>query len=132
MASSVSSNWKKLSGKDNWDGLMDLLSPEFNYDTKSKAYGFSLHPPEGFFSNVNLQNGNPYQYTVTKFFYATSDFKLGDWLLSGGSAWMGYVAVSTEADPPGWATWRSPPRRGRTSSGVRGAGPSRVWSDSRM
>ncbi|CAN0853330.1 Phospholipase A1-IIgamma [Linum grandiflorum] len=115
MASSVASNWKKLSGEDNWDGLLDPLSPEFrrylihygerveavnaafNYETKSKAYGFSLHPPEGFFTKVNLQNGNPYKYKVTKFFYATSEFKLGDWLLGGGSAWMGYVAVATDA-----------------------------------
>ncbi|CAN0903130.1 Phospholipase A1-IIgamma [Linum grandiflorum] len=117
MASSIASNWKKLSGEDNWDGLLDSLSPEFrrylihygerveavntafNYETKSKAYSFSLHPPESFFSNVNLQKGNPYKYKVTKFFYATSEFEFIDYHLGGASfsAWMGYVAVTTNA-----------------------------------
>ncbi|CAI0444940.1 unnamed protein product [Linum tenue] len=62
----------------------------------SKAYGFSLYPPENFFTDVFLQNENPYKYQITKFLYATSEFTLGDWIVAGQSAWLGYVAVSTE------------------------------------
>ncbi|CAI0453734.1 unnamed protein product [Linum tenue] len=46
--------------------------------------------------NVFLQNANPYKYQITKFLYATSEFTLGDWIVAGQSAWLGYVAVSTE------------------------------------
>ncbi|CAI0453733.1 unnamed protein product [Linum tenue] len=112
--SSIAANWKKLSGEDHWDGLLDPLNVDFrrylihygerlqsvydafNGETMSKAYGFSRYPPENFFSRVFLQNGKPYKYQITKFFYASSEFTLGDWIVAGGSAWMGYVAVSTE------------------------------------
>ncbi|CAL1388369.1 unnamed protein product [Linum trigynum] len=112
--SSIAAKWKKLSGEDHWDGLLDPLDADFrrylihygerlhsvydafNGETRSKAYGFSRYPPENFFSRVFLQNGKPYKYQITKFFYASSEFTLGDWIVAGGSAWMGYVAVSTE------------------------------------
>ncbi|CAI0453744.1 unnamed protein product [Linum tenue] len=112
--SNIAANWKKLSGEDHWDGLLDPLDADFrrylihygerlqsvydafNGETMSKAYGFSRYPPENFFSRVFLQNGKPYKYQITKFFYASSEFTLGDWIVTGGSAWMGYVAVSTE------------------------------------
>ncbi|CAI0444958.1 unnamed protein product [Linum tenue] len=108
------SNWKKLSGEEHWDGLLDPLDADFrrylihygerlqsvydafNGETMSKAYGFSLYPPENFFTDVFLQNANPYKYQITKFLYATSEFTLGDWVVAGQSAWLGYVAVSTE------------------------------------
>ncbi|CAN1149970.1 Phospholipase A1-II 1 [Linum perenne] len=111
---SIAVNWKKLSGQDNWEGLTDPLDPDFrrylihygerlqavydafNGETLSKAYGYSRYPPEDFFTSVFLQNGKPYKYQITKFFYASSEFTLGDWINAGGSAWMGYVAVSTE------------------------------------
>ncbi|CAN0903137.1 Phospholipase A1-IIgamma [Linum grandiflorum] len=111
---SIAENWKKLSGQDNWEGLTDPLDPDFrrylihygerlqavydaiNGETLSKAYGYSRYPPEDFFTRVFLQNGNPYQYQITKFFYASSEFTLGDCIVAGGSAWMGYVAVCTE------------------------------------
>ncbi|CAN0853328.1 Phospholipase A1-II 1 [Linum grandiflorum] len=111
---SIAVNWKKLSGQDNWEGLTDPLDPDFrrylihygerlqavydafNGETLSKAYGYSRYPPEDFFNSVFLQNGKPYKYQITKFFYASSEFTLGDWIVAGGSAWMGYVAVCTE------------------------------------
>ncbi|CAI0444972.1 unnamed protein product [Linum tenue] len=111
---SIATNWKKLSGENNWDGLLEPLDADlrrylihygerlqsvhdaFNGETLSTAYGLSRYPPENFFSHVFLQNGKPYKYQITNFFYAYSELALGDWVLAGQSAWIGYVAVSTE------------------------------------
>ncbi|KAJ6868254.1 hypothetical protein NC651_033344 [Populus alba x Populus x berolinensis] len=47
--------------------------------------------------NVNLQNGNPFKYQVTKYFYLKSeDIAEVLELDLEGSAWIGYVAVTTD------------------------------------
>ncbi|CAI0400470.1 unnamed protein product [Linum tenue] len=119
---SIAANWKKLSGEDEWAGLLEppldadlrrylihyaeraqALYDAFNDDKLSTAYGFSRYPPdEDFFASVFLRNGNPYEYEITHFFYASTAYTVGDWAVADGrSAWIGYVAVSTEK-----GTWR--------------------------
>lgn len=110
----IADNWKELSGNNNWDGLLDPLNIDlgryiihygervqavydsFNGETTSKMYGFPRYAPEDFFANVALQNGNPYKYTVTNYLYARSDTDFLDWVLPNQSAWIGYVAVTTD------------------------------------
>lgn len=105
----IAKNWKDLSGENNWKGLLSPLNLDlrrylihygervaaaeyaFNYRKASKGYGYSLYPPEYFFTNLWLQNGNPYKYVVTSFFYALEETKE-----DRKSVWMGYVAVTTD------------------------------------
>ncbi|KAH9734286.1 phospholipase A1-IIgamma [Citrus sinensis] len=111
---SIADNWKELSGNNNWDGLLNPLNinlrryiihygervqaiyDSFNGEITSKMYGFPRYAPENFFSNVALQNGNPYKYIVTDYLYARSDTDFLEWLLPDQSAWIGYVAVATD------------------------------------
>lgn len=110
----IADNWKELSGNNNWDGLLNPLNinlrryiihygervqanyDSFNGETNSKMYGFPRYAPEDLFSNVALQNGNPYKYIVTNYLYARSDTDFFDWVLPDQSAWIGYVAVATD------------------------------------
>ncbi|KAF1872801.1 hypothetical protein Lal_00015893 [Lupinus albus] len=120
---SIERNWRELSGKSNWKGLIDPLDIDlrryllhygqlaqatydaFNSQKTSKNAGNSLYTRSEFFSKVDLENGNPFKYSVTKFLYATS--KAGDapsfilesfnkdaWSLE--SNWIGYVAVASD------------------------------------
>ena len=83
-------NWKKLSGNNNWDGLLNPFNinlrrciihygervqannDSFNGKTMSKMYEFPYYTLEGFFSNIALYNGNPYKYIVTNYIYERS------------------------------------------------------------
>ncbi|GJW59703.1 phospholipase A1-IIgamma-like protein [Tanacetum coccineum] len=116
--------WKKLSGLDNWTGLLEPLDIDLrryliqygervqaNYDTfivdrKSRYAGASKFSQKQLFRSVGLDKGRPIKYNVVKYVYATStspdaphSFLLKSlakdpWL--GQSNWMGYVAVSTD------------------------------------
>ncbi|KAJ6760195.1 PHOSPHOLIPASE A1-II 7-LIKE [Salix purpurea] len=113
---SIAENWKDFSGARNWAGLLDhplntefrrylihygervdAIVDAFNDVTASDSYGLSRYPAEYFFMNVNLQNGNPFKYQVTKYFYLQSEGIAEVFGLDlEGSAWIGYVAVTTD------------------------------------
>ncbi|XP_055805115.1 phospholipase A1-IIgamma-like [Solanum dulcamara] len=117
---SMAEKWEELSGKNNWEGLLNPLDvdlrkyiiqygekAEVTYDTfisdkASKYAGASRYSMENLFSNVGL---DPSKYRVTKFFYATSSMPLPDAFITKSlsrEAWskesnfMGYVAVATD------------------------------------
>ncbi|KAB5524192.1 hypothetical protein DKX38_021941 [Salix brachista] len=111
---SIAENWKDFSGARNWAGLLDhplntefrrylihygervdAIGAAFNYVTASDSYALSRYPAEDFFMKVNLQNGNPFKYEVTKYFYMKSE-GIANKLHLEGSAWIGYVAVTTD------------------------------------
>ncbi|XP_049384719.1 phospholipase A1-II 1-like [Solanum stenotomum] len=118
--SSMAEKWEELSGKNNWEGLLNPLDvdlrkyiiqygelAEVTYDTfisdkVSKYAGASRYSMENLFSNVGL---DPSKYRVTKYFYATSSIPLPDAFITKSlsrEAWskesnfMGYVAVATD------------------------------------
>ncbi|KAB1222043.1 Phospholipase A1-IIgamma [Morella rubra] len=77
----------------------------FDTEKVSRFAGSSLYAKKDFFSKVWLENGNPFKYKVTKFFYATADINVPDAFMikslsreawSKESNWMGYIAVATD------------------------------------
>ncbi|VFQ88512.1 unnamed protein product [Cuscuta campestris] len=126
--SSIAKRWEELSGGENWEGLIDPLDIElrkylihygekaqatydaFNATLASPLAGSSRYSEANLFPKVGLENGNPFKYEVTKYFYATSSYPVPDAFFvkplrldawSTESNWMGYVAVA--ADPAGKA-----------------------------
>ncbi|KAK4361160.1 hypothetical protein RND71_020112 [Anisodus tanguticus] len=117
---SMAEKWEELSGKNNWDGLLDPLDVDLRryiiqygelahvtYDTfiddkASKYAGASRYSMENLFARAGL---DPSKYKVTKYFYATSSMPLpAAFILKSASreAWskesnfMGYIAVATD------------------------------------
>ena len=115
-------SWAELSGRDNWDGLLDPLdadlrravirygelaqatSDAFIADPASPYAGASRYAPGAFLRRAQAGPGAG-AYRVTRFLYATSGARLPDGLLtrpappgawSAESNWMGYVAVATD------------------------------------
>jgi hypothetical protein len=116
-------SWAELSGRDNWEGLLDPLdadlrraiirygelaqatSDAFIGDPASPYAGASRYAPGAFLHRT--QTPDPDAYRVTRFLYATSSARVpadqfitrpappGAW--SAESNWMGYVAVATDA-----------------------------------
>ncbi|XP_044497688.1 phospholipase A1-IIgamma-like [Mangifera indica] len=111
----IAKNWKQLSGENEWEGLLDPLNinlrkciihygervqavyDSFNHDKSSALYGFPLYAPKDLFSNVGLEKGNPFKYTVTNYLYAMTDIDSSiDWIVKDQSSWIGYIAVVTD------------------------------------
>ncbi|WMV15938.1 hypothetical protein MTR67_009323 [Solanum verrucosum] len=108
--SSMAEKWEELSGKNNWEGLLNPLDvdlrkyiiqygelAEVTYDTfisekASKYAGESRYSMENLFFNVGLDAS---KYRVTKYFYATSSMPFPGALIME-SNFMGYVAVATD------------------------------------
>lgn len=114
-------SWTELSGRNNWDGLLDPLdvdlrrtiirygelaqatSDAFIGDPASPYAGASRYAPPGFLRKAQVPT-DPDAYRVTRFLYATSTGARvayltrpappGAW--STESNWMGYVAVATD------------------------------------
>ncbi|KAK9078333.1 hypothetical protein SSX86_002390 [Deinandra increscens subsp. villosa] len=118
----MGSNWKKLSGEDNWSNLLDPLAIDlrqyiihygemaqsardaFNSEKSSKHAGDCLYKPRNLLSRVQIAQGNPYKYEVTKYVYGTAAVNLPSFVVKSlsreawckESNWIGYVAVVTE------------------------------------
>ncbi|KAI3697836.1 hypothetical protein L6452_30934 [Arctium lappa] len=118
----ISRKWKKLGGEDHWVDLLDPLDSDlrryiihygemaqaardaFISDNTSNFAGSSLFHPRKLLSAVGIEDGNPFKYQVTKYFYGTSSVPLPSFLVeslsreawSKESNWIGYVAVATE------------------------------------
>ncbi|CAI9087314.1 OLC1v1021360C1 [Oldenlandia corymbosa var. corymbosa] len=119
----IAKKWKQLSGNNNWKGLLDPLDYDlrrhiihygqmaqatydtFNSDKASKYAGSSIFAKKDLFAKVGIDVGNPFKYSVTRYFYATSSIPLPDAFIlkslsreawSKESNWMGYVAVATD------------------------------------
>ncbi|XP_009787871.1 phospholipase A1-IIgamma-like [Nicotiana sylvestris] len=117
---SMAEKWEQLSGKNNWEGLLDPLDVDLRkyiiqygelahvtYDTfidekASKYAGASRYSMENLFTRAGL---DPLKYKVTKYFYATSSIPLPSAFLVKSlsrEAWnkesnfMGYIAVATD------------------------------------
>lgn len=112
-----------MSGQNNWKNLLDPLDLDlrryiihygerasatydtFNNEVKSKYAGDSRYGLKDLFSKVGLSVANPFEYTATKYFYATSSIRVPDCFIlrslsreawNKESNWMGYVAVATD------------------------------------
>ncbi|XP_044470718.1 phospholipase A1-IIgamma-like [Mangifera indica] len=102
------SNWKELSGKNNWLGLLKPLNKslcdklihyskriEAVYDTVGQSianplsYGQPTYEEKDFFSKVGLEH-----YTMNNYVYGESKFDFSDKALP--SRWFGFVAVATD------------------------------------
>ncbi|KAK7348660.1 hypothetical protein VNO80_23259 [Phaseolus coccineus] len=120
---SIGRKWRDLSGRSNWEGLLDPLDIDlrqyilhygqlaqatydaFNSEKLSMYGGNCRYAKRDFFSKVGLEHGNPFKYDVTEFLYATSKataskqfalklFSKDEWGME--SNWIGYVAVATD------------------------------------
>lgn len=111
---SIAERWRELSGEKKWEGLLEPLDNDlrkliihygerteavidaFNGEKVSRWVGLSRYSMENLFRKVGLEIGNPYEYKITKFFYARSEIQILDWFCPGESNWIGYVAVTTD------------------------------------
>ncbi|PRQ18308.1 putative carboxylic ester hydrolase [Rosa chinensis] len=105
---SFAENWRDLSGKNDWEGLLDPLDSNLRRaiihygeragaavfvvkEPKSKNYRLPQYAKGHLFAKVGLESGNPYKYMVKKYFYATH-LKLSP----KKSNFLGFVAVTTD------------------------------------
>lgn len=120
---SIAQRWRLLSGQDNWKNLLEPLDLDLRryiihygeraqatYDTfnnlkESKYAGSSIYSKGNLFQNVGLYKGNPFEYRVVKYLYATSKISVPDAFIMKSlskesickeSNFMGYVAVATD------------------------------------
>lgn len=110
---SIAERWEILSGKNNWEGLLDPLDfdlrrclihygqmpqaicDSFNSEIASKNLGRNRYSKKNLFTRVGLDNNNPYKYEVTKYIYGASDVPSKTEKIKV-SNWIGFVAVATD------------------------------------
>ncbi|MCD7448564.1 hypothetical protein HAX54_044168 [Datura stramonium] len=110
---SIADRWELLSGKNNWEGLLNPLDYDlrrylihygqmcqaiydsFNNERVSKYRGTSRYSKKNLFTRVGLDKNNPYKYEITKYFYAASDVPSKTEKVKE-SNWIGFVAVATD------------------------------------
>ncbi|XP_044507303.1 phospholipase A1-IIgamma-like [Mangifera indica] len=107
-------NWKKLSGENDWEGLLNPLNVDLNknitfygdsvhaiYDSISKdatsqGYAYPKYGEQDLFSQVGLDKQSKI-YQVKKYIYANINVGFPwDLVRQDGSTWIGYVAVATD------------------------------------
>ncbi|XP_019171311.1 PREDICTED: phospholipase A1-II 4-like [Ipomoea nil] len=121
--SGIAERWKDLSGSNNWEGLLDPLDSDLRrylihygsmvaavYDSFinepiSKNVGLCRYARKNLLRESGHDNGNPFKYEVTKYYYSPStvptpvDYFIHplrpDAVLKQ-SNWMGYVAVAMD------------------------------------
>ncbi|XP_015063373.1 phospholipase A1-II 1-like [Solanum pennellii] len=104
---SIAERWEILSGKNNWEGLLDPLDYDlrrylirygqmpqaiydsFNNEKVSKYRGTSRYSKKNLFTRVGLHKN---KYEITKYFYGASS-KTEKVKVSN---WIGFVAVATD------------------------------------
>ncbi|KAB1203140.1 Phospholipase A1-IIgamma [Morella rubra] len=124
MANDIAANWWKLSGGEDWVGLLEpdlnlnlprylihygervqAVVDSFIGEVKSVNCGLPRYARRHLFSKVGLVNNNPFSYEVKKYFYATTNFSVPSNFMkkslspkasAGDSNWIGYVAVTTD------------------------------------
>nr|GMD93165.1 phospholipase A1-II 1-like [Ipomoea batatas] len=121
--SGIAERWMDLSGSNNWEGLLDPLDSDLRrylihygsmvaavYDSFikepiSKNVGLCRYARKNLLRESGHDNGNPFKYEVTKYFYSPSTVPTAmDYLIQPlradavlkQSNWMGYVAVATD------------------------------------
>ncbi|MCD7448569.1 hypothetical protein HAX54_044173 [Datura stramonium] len=110
---SIAERWELLSGKNNWEGLLDPLDYDlrrylihygqmpqaicdsFNSEIASKNLGRNRYSKKNLFTRVGLDKNNPYKYEVTKYVYGASDVPSKTKKIKV-SNWIGFVAVATD------------------------------------
>ncbi|XWS16024.1 hypothetical protein CRYUN_Cryun34aG0050700 [Craigia yunnanensis] len=115
----ISPQWRELHGLHNWDGLIEPLHPwlrrevvkygefveatydAFDFDPLSEFCGSCRYNRHKLFEELGLTK---HGYKVTKYIYAMSHVDVPEWFensyrtWSKDSNWMGYVAVSGDAE----------------------------------
>ncbi|XP_022777264.1 phospholipase A1-Igamma1, chloroplastic-like [Durio zibethinus] len=115
----ISTRWRELHGLHNWDGLIEPLHPwlrreivkygefveatydAFDFDPLSEFCGSCRYNRHKLFDELGLTK---HVYKVTKYIYAMSHVDVPEWFersyrtWSKDSNWMGYVAVSDDAE----------------------------------
>jgi len=104
---SIAERWEILSGKNNWEGLLDPLDYDlrrylihygqmcqaicdsFNDEKASKYRGTSRYSKNNLFTRVGLHKN---KYEITKYVYGASDVSDN----RKESNWIGFVAVATD------------------------------------
>ncbi|XP_055805895.1 phospholipase A1-II 1-like [Solanum dulcamara] len=107
---SIAERWEVLSGKNNWEGLLDPLDYDlrqylihygqmcqaiydsFNNEKVSKYRGTSRYSKKNLFTRVGLDKN---KYEITKYFYAASNVPSKTEKMKE-SNWIGFVAVATD------------------------------------
>ncbi|XP_055805380.1 phospholipase A1-II 1-like [Solanum dulcamara] len=110
---SIAERWEILSGKNNWEGLLDPLDYDlrrylihygqmpqaicdsFNSEIASKNLGTNRYSKKNLFTRVGLDKNNPYKYQITKYIYGASDVPSKTEKIKA-SNWVGFVAVATD------------------------------------
>lgn len=115
----ISTRWSEIHGLHNWEGLIEPLHPwlrrevvkyeefveatydAFDFDPLSEFCGSCRYNPNKLFEELGLTK---HGYKVTKYIYAMSHVDIPEWIeksyctWSKDSNWMGYVAVSGDAE----------------------------------
>ncbi|KAF3625952.1 putative phospholipase A1-II 1-like [Capsicum annuum] len=109
----IAERWEILSGKNNWDGLLDPLDYDlrrylihygqmpqaicdsFNSEVASKNLGRNRYSKKNLFTRVGLDKNNPFKYEITKYVYGASDVSSKPEKIKV-SNWIAFVAVATD------------------------------------